>query len=83
MGFLTTSNTINSLRPLQDERTQHMLNWLSNKDGWKRQSEFHNERVPGTGDWFLETLPFTTWRSVNGTPILLCHGEGTESSQIS
>ena len=76
MGFLTAKMTSQLLLHDKEEAREKVLNWLSGGAdiGWKRHWDLHEKRVPGTGKWFLDSVPFNRWRKGSGSPVLFCPG---------
>jgi hypothetical protein len=76
MGFLTAKMTAQLLRHDKEEEKEKVLDWLSGGIDmvWKRHQDLHKRRVPGTGKWFLDSVPFNDWRKGIGSPVLFCPG---------
>jgi len=62
---------------MADEK-RAVLEWLSPLEPRERHQAIGMDRIPGVGDWLLDTNEFTRWnRSVDGTanPVLFCYGD--------
>ncbi|KAK5734382.1 hypothetical protein LTS12_026723 [Elasticomyces elasticus] len=55
---------------LDDEK---ILDWLTSVEYGPQQSNYFNRRQPGTGEWFLESAEYQTWRS-SPRQTLFCPG---------
>ncbi|KAI0847470.1 hypothetical protein F5Y00DRAFT_271219 [Daldinia vernicosa] len=65
------SNTI--INHQQTQEHKDILNWLTPVNYGPRQSDNLERRQPGTGEWFLETEQFQTWRDTRSNT-LFCPG---------
>lgn len=74
MGYLTATMTAELLRHDKDERREKIINWIWKGDFSTKHKMLHENRVPHTGIWFLETAAFMDWRNGTGSKILICTG---------
>jgi hypothetical protein len=76
MGFLTAKMTAELLLHDKEEKREKVRHWLSDGAdvGWKRHWDLKERRVPGTGKWFLDSVPFNRWRKGLDSPVLYCPG---------
>lgn len=58
-----------------------ILDWLSSYDSQTKLQNLEEQRVPGTGKWFLDSATFQRWKT-GSTQILWCKGEGIDSVNI-
>src|SRR5277367_2843248 len=74
MGFLTATMTAKLLFHDKSDRRQQILTWVWTGDYWKRPQLLRSQRVPSTGDWFLECEPFQKWKSGGASHLLISLG---------
>jgi hypothetical protein len=79
MGYLTATMTAELLHHDKGERREQILTWLWSGDYWKRHQYFQSQRVPNTGDWFLNSEAFTKWKTGTGSGLLISLGIRTFS----
>ena len=65
MGFLTATMTMEVLRRDRhredSEQWGEIPAWLWDGNYWERHKLLHDERVSGTGTWFLDSSQFQNW----------------------
>jgi hypothetical protein len=74
MGYLTATMSAELLRHEKDERREKIINWIWKEDYSQKHKMLHENRVPHTGIWFLETAAYKDWRNGTGSKILICTG---------
>ena len=57
----------------QGQERQSIGDWLSSADHSVQHNDFINRRQEGTGQWLLDSLEYTSWRS-GSTSTLFCPG---------
>ncbi|KAL4879893.1 ankyrin repeat-containing domain protein [Aspergillus karnatakaensis] len=71
---ISQRETIKSVQQMQqDEKTEEVLNWLSDLDFGAKQTDYLRRRQPGTSQWILEAPEFKSWIDKPGQT-LFCHG---------
>ena len=58
----------------RNQKRQLILEWLSPGSSWARHETCRGRRIPGIGQWFIETARFKQWSAGNGHSVLFCHG---------
>ncbi|KAK4216221.1 ankyrin repeat-containing domain protein [Rhypophila decipiens] len=56
------------------EHRKSILEWLTPLDYSSQQSDYINQREPGTGEWLLESPEYEEWLSGTGKRTLFCPG---------
>jgi len=74
MGFLTATMTAELLHHNKSARREEILAWLWSGDYWKRHKTLRSQRVPNTGNWFLESPEFIKWKNAEGSSLLISLG---------
>jgi hypothetical protein len=74
MGYLTATMTVELLRQDRENNKHQILNWIWTGDTWKKHKFLHQKRVPGTGEWVLNSSEFKSWDSGDQSTSLICHG---------
>ena len=78
MGFLSATMTSEVLRRGKRhdeiEKRHKILKWLWDGNYWEIHKSLRERRVPHTGNWFLDSLPFKDWREGKGSTFLICPG---------
>ena len=55
----------------KDQRREKILDWISTSENESKHNAIRMPRVPGTGEWLLDTEEFTTWRMGEDSPSVL------------
>ena len=55
----------------KDQRREKILDWMSTSENESKHNAIRMPRVPGTGEWLLETEEFMTWRMGEESPSVL------------
>jgi hypothetical protein len=50
------------------------MDWLLPKNFAAYHDAIRNERIKGTGSWFLNSTEFQNWVNGESSKILICHG---------
>jgi len=84
MGRVELSQTdlqenLGRLQKLEEDRNaanrrKDILEWLTPADYVSQQSDYVNQREPGTGQWLLDSPEFKAWVSGNDKRTLFCPG---------
>ena len=53
------------------QRREKILDWISTSENESKHKAIRMPRVPGTGEWLLETEEFMTWRMGEEPPSVL------------
>jgi len=70
------NNIFNYVTEIDDEGRQ-ILQWLSPLEPQIRHQGVQTDRLPGVGNWVLETSEFRKWRDEQDgsvEPVLFCYG---------
>jgi len=63
-GFDLFSDTCDAVPDVSDQRPE-ILAWLSPLEPGTRHRALQADRVPGVGDWLLQTQAFQSWSDVS------------------
>jgi len=72
------NNVLNNCDISIADEKRAILEWLSPLDPRERHQAIGMDRMPGVGDWLLNTSEFTRWDQGGGTtskPVLFCYGD--------
>lgn len=77
LGIFSGTFIIQVTNKSEGSHRQELLDWLSEETFSDKHRSYSEERVLGTGAWFVDRLEFTTWITRESAEILYCPGLGT------
>lgn len=61
-------------KTIEEARYREILDWMSPVKYTKYHQKYAENRLPGTGNWFLKHQKYLDWKSSSDSSILLLHG---------